>query len=728
MEHRLITGGEQWLPFAQSCVRKLKRLGLPYADQSYEIDGASVKVRIEPGHEYIRIDGGCTWGTEYGAIKIEHHISGDLINEAPCRIWLDGLPSSGRWKEFGVNTLNPPKDTDPYRSSVYALKDPPTKLPVQPPANASDYIDELSGEVDKKLMMRYEYPDHAGLWDKKAALLYLNPSLATGKMRTFLQTVTGALVKRVTLEFGKNLKVTSAMLDGVLEIHVQQHLIRDDHGNYWLLSWGSGRAFRLNFKPCGQKALEELKRGGHSREREVELEVLLFALLDTIPQASRKEMNKLKADPSYEPTVGWEPCVWPDAQGAMPFAYNWHFKYMANEAVRVTTTFLEYDPDLIETRLTVATIHTSAIPEGEEPVPPTISTAFAEIAQLSMYPGHNIWFVNASTQTQYTLVNPVPTWKNIPCDAPVYAFYDVSDSMTIVRFKRQAADTSIRVVPVSSLDIYGRGRALSATLRNSFTAGFYVAGGLADGTSYVGTTEQDVSRSGVERGLVGDASPAFTYYSPPNLKFPQPVATAPGVIWEAGGNIYVSSEGWQIQDCYSINISEQGFTEYHSALVFPLNNPDAVYIGGSYLKDYTGTERQIVNERTSLGYSVNDHIGYIGWSEFGTGTHYGEILTVTRRDRAFDVTLITQHQVLPVEVQGYASKLTNGFEETSGSVTVWSQVLWPDPLELWFDDIHFRAGSSAQGRVLYNTEKDTYLNNGGEFPTDDYLIQFIGDA
>jgi len=60
MEHRLITGGEQWLPFAQSCVRKLKRLGIPYADQSYEIEGASIKVRIEPGHEYIRIDGGET--------------------------------------------------------------------------------------------------------------------------------------------------------------------------------------------------------------------------------------------------------------------------------------------------------------------------------------------------------------------------------------------------------------------------------------------------------------------------------------------------------------------------------------------------------------------------------------------------------------------------------------------------------------------------------------------
>ena len=58
MEHRLITGNYEFLPFARSCITKLKKLGLPYADQSFEIGGASIKVRIEPGHEYIRIEGG----------------------------------------------------------------------------------------------------------------------------------------------------------------------------------------------------------------------------------------------------------------------------------------------------------------------------------------------------------------------------------------------------------------------------------------------------------------------------------------------------------------------------------------------------------------------------------------------------------------------------------------------------------------------------------------------
>jgi len=72
VEHRLITGGEQFLPFAQSCVRKLKKLGLPYADQSYEIDGVSIKVRVEPGHEYIRIEGGdgCLFDMDSGVVEL----------------------------------------------------------------------------------------------------------------------------------------------------------------------------------------------------------------------------------------------------------------------------------------------------------------------------------------------------------------------------------------------------------------------------------------------------------------------------------------------------------------------------------------------------------------------------------------------------------------------------------------------------------------------------------
>lgn len=76
MEHRLLLGGgEQWLPFARSCIAKLKGMGLAFASQQYEIDGASVKVRIEPGHEYIRIEGQAfPLDMDSGIIEMSPHV------------------------------------------------------------------------------------------------------------------------------------------------------------------------------------------------------------------------------------------------------------------------------------------------------------------------------------------------------------------------------------------------------------------------------------------------------------------------------------------------------------------------------------------------------------------------------------------------------------------------------------------------------------------------------
>lgn len=62
MEHWVILGGEHLLPFARSRIKALKALGIAYASQSFEVDGASVKVSIEPGHEYLRIEGGGAFG------------------------------------------------------------------------------------------------------------------------------------------------------------------------------------------------------------------------------------------------------------------------------------------------------------------------------------------------------------------------------------------------------------------------------------------------------------------------------------------------------------------------------------------------------------------------------------------------------------------------------------------------------------------------------------------
>jgi len=101
MEHKLlIGGGEEYLPFARSRIRALKALGYPYMDQSFEVGDASVKVRIEPGHEYIKITGG---------IEIHSGIVKYGDNPPGTKILKSFRPTRNTWeKVLGRKNTSPP--------------------------------------------------------------------------------------------------------------------------------------------------------------------------------------------------------------------------------------------------------------------------------------------------------------------------------------------------------------------------------------------------------------------------------------------------------------------------------------------------------------------------------------------------------------------------------------------------------------------------------------------
>ena len=58
MEHKIITGGEQYLPFARSRIKALRATGQLYATQWFVLPDGEVWVEIKPGHDYIRLTGG----------------------------------------------------------------------------------------------------------------------------------------------------------------------------------------------------------------------------------------------------------------------------------------------------------------------------------------------------------------------------------------------------------------------------------------------------------------------------------------------------------------------------------------------------------------------------------------------------------------------------------------------------------------------------------------------
>lgn len=58
MEHKLILGGEQYLPFARSRLKAMRAIGLVHARQTYTIESYTITVWISCGDDFIRIEGG----------------------------------------------------------------------------------------------------------------------------------------------------------------------------------------------------------------------------------------------------------------------------------------------------------------------------------------------------------------------------------------------------------------------------------------------------------------------------------------------------------------------------------------------------------------------------------------------------------------------------------------------------------------------------------------------
>ena len=72
MEHKLIRGGESYLPFARSRIKALRATGMQYATQRFVMAGGEqVRVQIAAEHDYIEISGGgCSMFMDSGVVDV----------------------------------------------------------------------------------------------------------------------------------------------------------------------------------------------------------------------------------------------------------------------------------------------------------------------------------------------------------------------------------------------------------------------------------------------------------------------------------------------------------------------------------------------------------------------------------------------------------------------------------------------------------------------------------
>jgi hypothetical protein len=322
VKHRLIKGdgSEKWLPFAESCVTKLKKLGLPYADQSYEIEGASIKVRIEPGNEYIRIEGGEAMYMESG--QLEPIGTGDLN---PYRL------EPEKWHFLDIPTtdkylgLCEPRGRQKNRPTLSEGMD--SKAIGYPKVYVTG--GKTQDEVDAaNLILANTYSEST--INKKLAYGFFPASVYSGKMRRFMQAVYGATEtidkERLVLEVVGLSANLSYSYNGVkvplfYRVHSSCGIVVDSLGGYWLTIISA-----LTSDDLYTVVAYPFKMSGAARA------------FDSIKKsASTTEENKKKLE-SYIFANGYFDTTKPLAIGefsaplAQPIAYGWKWSETTNTA------------------------------------------------------------------------------------------------------------------------------------------------------------------------------------------------------------------------------------------------------------------------------------------------------------------------------------------------------------------------------------------------------------
>lgn len=202
MEHLLIQGGEVYLPFARSVVRRLLAVGLPYLTQRFILPDATIRVSIEPDHEYIEIQGvgTATLPLDSGIVDIGAYL------EANPSTWLAGtLYETDYVAAYNAPFALQPPDFDPPRLYLNPGVLAGQFSGILEPLGRSGYrgLVPVDGEPAQSFAPRkisdgsvppvmIDDPADANLAAKKRVAMLCPASMFTGRARLYAQALYGA--------------------------------------------------------------------------------------------------------------------------------------------------------------------------------------------------------------------------------------------------------------------------------------------------------------------------------------------------------------------------------------------------------------------------------------------------------------------------------------------------------------------------------------------------------
>ena len=291
MEHKLVQGGEHWLPFARSRIKALRAVGQDYASQRFDMpDGSRVAVRIVNDQEFIEISGGgCSLAMDSGVVDVLS--IGEL---APGTFLPGSLYECGSALSYNAPFVTTPKSNgfrvNPSKYSTGQISGIVTKN-AQFKGRIGESLSFKPGLIDATPATtpptKILDPADASLWAKKISGVLCPPSIFTGKTRLYVQAMyglplyqteqDGSITTNAPLSIESSTTAAPALwlpayvdkndftlVDGVKTFASYPDILLDTScgvwldqttGEHWLirLTNGESRIYPLKSNACGEK-------------------------------------------------------------------------------------------------------------------------------------------------------------------------------------------------------------------------------------------------------------------------------------------------------------------------------------------------------------------------------------------------------------------------------------------------------------------------------------------
>lgn len=460
MRHRLITpGGEIYLPFAESAIRKLLSLGLPYADQAFVVDGFMIRVRVEPGHEYIKIEGGgSSIVLDSGVVDV-----GGVGELAPLT-YKPGILYKPQYVAAYDALYTIPSGKNKLGDPLFSKKPP------GPPGNVTGHIsggtrvvsrtpgDAKTAESFAVMDVATTQPDGTVTYapvekdevlrNKKITAVYCPASMFTGRCRLYVQAIYGSpIYKKRTGGFIKdvpNYRMVYEPGSGAPPyLEIEPYVAAGDENYYvWpAITKNTGVyfdpvSFRHHLVCVNATTIHvyPMKVGSAATQ--------LISLLDPSksPKMTDADRTHLEAyilsvsTPNASARKTYEVA---ELSTAPSCGYGWHWNWSGTKADAVENyTFPQYEQDPPETfplyygmesthvRLELTRVATIKPDGTEDKAHPTFSFKQTTVTPATKWAIHSHKWCIAFPAWDGTLLKLTPQrTRMFECDAPFYAFY-----------------------------------------------------------------------------------------------------------------------------------------------------------------------------------------------------------------------------------------------------------------------------------------------------------------